>query len=356
MSKNKAMSRKCIVVDLDNTLWGGVAGEDGKDGIALSFAPPGNSFMAFQQALLDLYDRGMILAVNSRNNEGDALEIIRNHPNMVLKEDHFAALRINWNDKAQNLRELAGELNIGLDSMVFLDDEAVNRALVRKLVPEVETPELPDDPSQYTRFLNTLNYAPSGTTTDEDKMRGNFYVTERLRKAAEREFASKKDFLKDLSPELFIHEDDKSCVPRLSQLTEKTNQFNVLKRPLTEDEIVSYMNNPDYSVFHARFRDKFGDYGVIAFALVHKKNALWHMSSLLISCRALGRDVENAFVGTIAKLAKERGAGKLTVAFEETPKNLPALTFIKEHLSNKERDTAKPIFIPDWIRVVHEEV
>lgn len=150
--------KKCLILDLDNTLWGGVVGEDGIDGIELSLSAPGNSFMAFQQAILDHYDRGVILAINSRNNPEDAMDVIRNHPNMILKEHHFAALRMNWNDKAENIRDLAKELNIGLDSMVFLDDDPTNRALVRSLVPEVTVPELPADQREYTRFLNSLPY------------------------------------------------------------------------------------------------------------------------------------------------------------------------------------------------------
>src|SRR3989344_7323670 len=174
-------TKKCIVLDLDNTLWGGVVGEEGVEGIKLSLNPPGNSFVAFQQALLDLFHRGVLLAINSRNNPDDAWAAIKTHPNMILRENHFAASRINWNDKSQNLRELAKELNIGLDSMVFLDDDHTNRALVRALAPEVETPDLPVDPAQYVRFLNSLPFFGSNVITDEDKMRGNLYVTERLR-------------------------------------------------------------------------------------------------------------------------------------------------------------------------------
>lgn len=190
--------KKCVVLDLDNTLWGGVIGEDGMEGIALSLAPPGNSFVAFQQALLDLYNKGIILAINSRNNEADAFEVIRNHPNQILKEHHFAAYRINWNDKASNIRELAKELNIGLDSMVFLDDDKTNREMVRALVPEVEVPELPESPKEYTKFLNSLDYFSTEVITDEDKMRGNLYVTERLRKEQEKAFTSKEEFLESL--------------------------------------------------------------------------------------------------------------------------------------------------------------
>src|SRR3989344_2086131 len=207
--------KKCLVLDLDNTLWGGIGGEDGLENLQLSLVPPGNGYLAFQQAILDLYHRGVILALNSRNNPEDALAVLRTHPNMILKESHFSAVRLNWNDKAQNLRELAEELNIGMDAMVFFDDDPSNRALVRAFVPEVETPDLPVDPADYTRFLNAQNYFPAEAITDEDTMRGNLYVTERLRREQEKQFANKEEFLASLKLELICSEDDDTSVARL---------------------------------------------------------------------------------------------------------------------------------------------
>lgn len=351
------MSRKkCIVLDLDNTLWGGVVGEDGIENLALSLEPPGNSFVAFQQALLDHYHRGVILAINSRNNPDDAWEVIRKHPNMILKEDHFAAARMNWNDKAQNLRELAQELNIGLDSMVFLDDDATNRELVRALVPEVETPDLPRDPSEYARFLNSLGYFTSEVITDEDKMRGNLYVTERLRKEAESAYERKEDFLASLSLELFVYQDDDSCLSRLSQLTEKTNQFNTDKQPFTEEEIKGFIKDPHRHVFYARLQDKFGDYGVIAFALIERDKEAWHIRSLLMSCRVFGRAVEDAFMGVILRRAAKEGAKKITISYRETEKNVPARDFVMEHFEEGVRDVPGEPYSPSWIRVQDENV
>lgn len=342
--------KKCIVLDLDDTLWGGVIGEDGIDNIVLSLSPPGNSFMAFQQAILDHYHRGVILAINSRNNLDDAMEVIRTHPNMILKENHFSAVRINWNDKAQNLRELAEELNIDLDSMVFLDDDPTNRELVRALLPEVETPNLPANPSEYVGFLNSLNYFDSQVITDEDKMRGNLYVTERLRKEEEKSYKNKEDFLNNLGLKLSIYEDNSSCVPRLAQLTEKTNQFNTCKKLLTEEEIKNFIKSPNHAVFHARLQDKFGDYGIIAFSLVDKKKDVWHIQSLLMSCRVFGREVEEAFMGMILKRATEERVKRMTIAFEETPKNAPAREFVLKHFNQGEYNISKTPYIPYWIK------
>src|SRR3989344_3731074 len=197
--------KKCLVLDLDNTLWGGIVGEDGMEGIKLD-AP----FIAFQQTILDLANRGIILAVNSRNNFEDAIKVFREHPNMILKENHIAAWRINWNDKANNIRELAQELNIGLDSMVFLDDDETNRNLVSSLLPEVAVPELPKQSEKYAKFLLSLPYFQNIALTDEDKMRGNMYVTERLRKELEKQFTSKEEFLNTLDLEVRYYVDDKS--------------------------------------------------------------------------------------------------------------------------------------------------
>lgn len=348
--------KKCLVLDLDNTLWGGVIGEDGMDNIALSLTPPGNSFIAFQQAILDHYNRGIILAINSRNNPEDAWEVIRKHPNMILKENHFAAHRINWNDKAQNIRELAKELNIGLDSMVFLDDDPTNRSMVRSLVPEVEVPELPTDPSEYTSFLNSLDYFNSTVITDEDKMRGNLYVTERLRKEAEKQHENKEDFLESLGLELFLYRDDDSCIPRLSQLTGKTNQFNTLKRPFAEDEIMTFIKSENHSVYYARLQDKFGDHGVILFVLVDKAKDTWNISSMLMSCRVFGRNVEDAFISKLLEEAKKEGVKKITIDSEETEKNLPAREFIQKYFTNGSRDVSKQVTSPKWVKIHYENI
>lgn len=343
--------KKCIVLDLDNTLWGGIIGEDGMDGISLSLQAPGNSFIAFQQAILDCYNRGIILAINSRNNEEDALNVIRNHPNMILKEHHFAAFRINWNDKAANIQELAKELNIGLDSMVFFDDDKTNREMVRALVPEVTVPELPESPTEYTKFFNSLPYFTGEVITDEDKMRGNLYVTERLRKEEEKNFSSKEEFLKSLSLELFLYENDSSCVPRLAQLTEKTNQFNTLKKPLTEEEISAYISDPKYAVYHASLIDKFGDHGVILFALVEKGEETWVIRSLLMSCRVFGRSAEDAFMSVLVAKAQREGVKKITILSEETEKNLPAREFIGTYFTHNERLVETSLKAPEWVTI-----
>ena len=328
------MMKKCIVLDLDNTLWGGIIGEDGIKGISLSLQSPGNSFLSFQQALLDYYNRGVILAINSRNNPEDAWDVIDNHPNMILKKNHFAASRINWNDKASNIKELADELNIGLDSLVFIDDDKTNRELVRALLPEVEVPELPLDPKDYTHFLHSLTYLDAKVVTDEDMMRGNLYVTERLRKEQEKSFSSKEEFLTSLQLQLRMYKNDASCLSRLAQLTEKTNQFNTLKQPFSPEEIQKFMISEDYDVYYGSLRDIFGDYGVILFALVEKRSDTWTIQSLLMSCRVFGRDVETAFLGYLLSEIKQGRRTKIAIDYEHTDKNIPAKDFIDTYFRN----------------------
>lgn len=344
--------KKCIVLDLDNTLWGGIVGEDGRDNLALSLTPPGAGFIAFQQALRDLHDRGIILAINSSNNPEEALDVIRAHPNMILKEHNFAAQRINWNDKVENMRDLAKELNLGLDSMVFLDDNPLNREAMRTFLPEVETPELPADPAQYAKFLHSLPYFAGGAITDEDKMRGNMYVTERLRKEAEKQSGSRSEFLKGLGIELTVCEDDPSSLARLAQLTEKTNQFNVKKRPLREKEIETYMRDKSYAIFHARAVDQFGDQGIIAFALVRKEKELWHTESLLMSCRIIGRGIEDAFLSAIALRAKEEGARDISITFESSEKNELARVFVERLFKGALQAPVIEFQTPTWVTLI----
>jgi len=341
--------KKCLVLDLDNTLWGGVVGEEGIGGIRLGFEVPGSYFLSFQQAILDLHNKGVILAINSKNNKQDALNVIKNHPNMILKDRHFAAIRINWNDKVENMCEIAEELNIGLDSMVFLDDDPYNRSLVRNLLPEVEVPELPSNPSQYTSFLMESAYFGQGELTDEDKMRGSMYVTERLRKKTEVQHSSRESFLHGLGLKVSCFLDDTSCLARLAQLTEKTNQFNFNKIPLTEEDILVYINSPKHVVFHLSARDSFGDYGVIGFALIFKDKYIWRLDSLLVSCRALGRGIEEAFLDVILKHAREEEVESIEAVFKESERNQPAKAFLETYFDNMHYSIGANKITPTWI-------
>lgn len=316
--------------------------------------PSGNSFIAFQQAILDLHGRGIILAINSQNNYEEAMSVIRTHPNMILKEHHFSAFRINWNNKAENLKEIARELNIGVDSMVFIDDDPTNRALVRDLLPEVAVPEIPENPSQYAKFLVSLPHFEAQAVTNEDRLRGNFYVTERLRKEAEKNYQTKEDFLHSLELELLIYKNELSSATRLAQLTEKTNQFNVDKQPMSEDAICTYMVDDVYQVFHARAIDKFGDHGIIAFALIKTFESHWHIQSFLLICRVLARGIEDSFLFAIYKQAHIVCVQRLTISFKKNDRNIPAENFVNKNFDSGVLKVDQKNFPPPWIKIHYE--
>ena len=353
-----ATYKKCIVLDLDNTLWGGVIGEDGMDGIKLSMDEAGAGFIAFQQALLDMYHRGILLTINSHNNPEDALAVIRTHPNMILKEQHFAAMRMNWDDKAANIRSLAEELNIGLDAMVFFDDNPLHRESVRAFLPEVAVPDLPLDSRSYTELLHALPYFPTEAVTNEDAMRGNLYVTERLRREAEKRYQTKDEFLSDLTLKADIYVNDASAIERIAQLTDKTNQFNAEKNPLTVDDVRERMLDDSYEVYSMRVTDRFGDYGIIGVAIVKKMPEVWHIEQLLMSCRILGRGAEFALVGTISTHAAEAGTSILAFAYTPTEKNIPAKTFLDTVTNGTLRvDLMEhPVLVPSWFSVTTHQI
>ena len=327
-----ARSRKCLVLDLDNTLWGGVVGEDGPHGVALGQEAPGNAYVAFQEAILSLWKRGVILAVNSKNNEADAMEVLERHPDMVLRPSHFAALRINWQDKASNLISIAEELNIGLDSLVFVDDNPAECALVRSRLPEVLTVELPDDPALYRGVLLGLIAFDTLTLTDEDRERGRLYAQRRERQEWEsRTSGSLDEYLSELGIVVEMAPADAFAIPRIAQLIGKTNQFNLTTRRHNEASVRAFADSPASGVYSIRVRDRFGDSGLTGVAIVRKQPDVWEVDTLLLSCRVLGRGVETAMLSVLVDAAKASGANTLRGDFIRTAKNAPAADFYPRH-------------------------
>jgi len=326
----KALSKKCVVLDLDNTLWGGVVGEDGFNGIHLGPSPEGRSFWEFQKALLALYQRGILLAVNSKNNEADALEVIRNHPHMVLREEHFAALRINWEDKVSNLKDLAAELNLGLDSFVFLDDDKMQRGMVRALLPEVLTVEMPEDPALYLKTLQGLNDFNALQLTDEDLRRGQLYASERQRRTF-KQTAGIEDYLHGLETVLTIEPVNAFSIPRIAQLTQRTNQFNMTTRRYQEEDVTRMSQSPAFLVLSLNAKDRFGDNGLTAAAVIEKKSGrVWRIDSFMMSCRIIGRKIEEAFLAHILQRALAEGVQTVTADFVSTEKNALAKGFYEK--------------------------
>jgi FkbH-like protein len=352
------INKKCIVLDLDNTLWGGIVGEDGFEGIKLGLTPPGNAFIEFQKRLLALHQRGIILAINSKNNPEDALQVITNYPNMILREEHFASMKINWDDKISNMREIADEINIGLDSMVYFDDDPVNRELIRMKIPEILTINLPNDPSQYSRMLEDLNDFNVLKITEEDLKRGKMYYEDRQRGELEKTAPNLDDFLKQLNIKLKIQDANRFTIPRISQLTLKTNQFNLTTRRYQEEDIAKLANDKDTLVKCVQVEDKFGDNGITGVIIVKKDNkAEWTIDTFLLSCRVMGRGVEEGMLGHILELARKEGVSKVKGIYIPTKKNKPSEDFLSNFGFRKENGhwvytISNSIKIPQHLTVI----
>lgn len=323
------LTSRCIVLDLDNTLWGGVVGEDGFDGIKLGKGPPGNAYVEFQRILLSLQKRGVLLAINSKNNPEDALKVINEHPDMILRKEHFACLKINWNDKVSNMKEIAEELNFGLDYMVFFDDDPVNREFMCNNLPQVLTVELPKDPAQYVKTLQNMKEFNTLNITDEDIKRGVMYLQQQKRKEFENSAPDLEGFLRNLNTIVSILPADKFTIPRISQLTLKTNQFNLTTKRYQEEEIQRFSKDNKILVGCAQVEDKFGDNGITSvFIIKNDKPQEWVLDTFLLSCRVMGREIEKGILDYIIKKAKENKIKRIKAEYIPTQKNKPIENFL----------------------------
>lgn len=322
-----APTKKCVVVDLDNTLWGGIAGEDGLEGIQLSQTYPGNCYREFQRQLLKLYHRGILLAINSKNNEADALGIIDNHPDMLLRREHFAAWRINWDDKASNLRALAKDLNIGLDSLIFIDDNPAECELVRCEIPECEVISLPDKPYFIPAVVDALPGIENIRLTVEDRQKGAMYRARAAQRAEEAKASNVEEFLATLGLEVSIEHATSFSIPRIAQLTQKTNQMNMTTRRYSEAEISAFAGDPGSDVFSVAAKDRFGDHGIVGVLILRHEANGCRIDTFLLSCRVIGRGIERAMLAVAAASGRGHGAHALIGEFFSTAKNAPAAGF-----------------------------
>lgn len=316
--------RKCLVLDLDNTLWGGVLGEDGMEGIRIGGDYPGKAFRCFQEALLELGRNGIILTVCSKNNEADVLEAWEKHPDVVLRKEHFAAWRINWTDKATNIREIAAELNIGPDSMVFVDDNPTERELIKQLLPMVGVPEFPAQPYGLPEFFAGLveEYFRVYAVTDEDRHKTEQYKANAQRAQARDSFADFRAFLESLQMRLTIAEADAFSIPRVAQMTQKTNQFNLTTHRYTEADIKGKMA-AGARIHTLAVSDRFGDSGITGCIIIEDDR----IDTLLLSCRILGKGIETAFVRTVQNRLLAEGISHLKAAYIPTAKNRQVADF-----------------------------
>ena len=322
--------RKCLVLDCDGTLWGGIVGEDGPTGIQLDVAYPGSAYMAFQREILNLRRRGVLLAIASKNNEDDVMEVLREHPHMQIRKEHLAAWRINWEDKATSLASIAAELNIGLDSLVFVDDSQFECDLIRRSLPDVAVMQLGEDPSSYARLLTEAGYFDSLAFSEEDRSRAELYAAERARASRQTTATSLEDYLVDLDMVARIGPPIPLEVARVAQLTQKTNQFNLTTTRYTEGGIGNLLADPAADVLALHLRDRFADLGLVGVAVVRHAGRRATIEALLMSCRVLGRGAEDAFLARVAAAAAERGAETLAGTFLATAKNAQVASFYRD--------------------------
>ncbi len=322
-------SAKCLVLDLDNTLWGGVIGDDGLDGIVLGQGSTvGEAHLALQRYALRLSQRGVILAVCSKNDETNALAPFDRHAEMVLKRHHIACFLANWHNKADNLREIARRLNIGLDALVFVDDNPAERALIRRELPTVAVPELPDDSSLYVATLAAAGYFEALHLTAEDSARAGQYRANAERETLRTSTSDMAGYLQALGMELTCSPFDAIGLKRIVQLANKTNQFNLTTRRYTDADAQRMLGDPDTLTLQLRLADMYGDNGVIGLVVGRRGpgNTL-HLETWLMSCRVLGRRVEEATLNILADAAREQGFTTLTGTYKPTAKN----SIVRDH-------------------------
>jgi FkbH-like protein len=315
------LSRRCLVLDLDNTLWGGVVGDDGVEGITLGNGPDGEAFVDFQVAIKELSQRGVVLAVTSKNDPEVARRPFVEHPEMVLKLDDFAAFVANWGPKSENIRAIADGLGLGLDALTFFDDNPYERAEVRRALPQVDVPMLPDEPGGYRRMLESyVNFEPA-SFTDGDRARAEQYRARARAEALRVTASSLEEYQASLGMVARIGAIDGPNLARVVQLVNKTNQFNLTTRRRNRAELEAFLDRPEAEGFWVRLADKFADHGLIAVALAEARGEALVIDTLLMSCRVLGRGVEAAILAELAARAAARGCLRLEGSYIPSERN-----------------------------------
>jgi FkbH-like protein len=313
---------KCVVVDLDNTLWGGVVGDDGLEGIAIGPFGDGEPFYQLQRYLLELKRRGIVLAVCSKNDTETARGPFRSHPEMVLKEEDFAVFVANWNPKPDNIKYIKEVLNIGLDSMVFLDDNPFERHLVRQSLPEVVVPELPEDPADYVRALSELNLFEATAFSEEDKGRAQQYRENAQRQLMATSFTNLSEYLRSLEMAVEVRRFDEFHLPRIVQLIQRSNQFNLTTRRYNQVECAAMMRDSQGCMpLYVRLSDRLGDSGLISVVICKLQRPVMIVDEWLMSCRVLGRGVEQYTMNYVVEFARRHGFDTIVGTYIPTAKN-----------------------------------
>lgn len=322
VAANKGHAAKCVILDLDNTMWGGIIGDDGLEGIQIGPYGDGEPFHRFQQYIRELRRRGIILAVCSKNEHAAAIKPFEEHPEMVIRKDDIAVFVANWETKVDNIKRIKETLNIGFDSMVFLDDNPFERNIVRQYLPEVIVPELPEEPSDYVRAISELNLFETASFTDEDRQRNDQYREEAERKGLAESFTNVEDYLKSLDMQAKVARFDTFHLPRIAQLIQRSNQFNLTTRRQGLAECEALMNaGNDVLPLYVKLADKFGDYGLISVVVGRFKPDHLELDTWLMSCRVLTRGVEEHVMNRMVAEAKARGLGLVVGEYIPTAKN-----------------------------------
>ena len=319
----KGQFKKCLILDLDNTVWGGVIGDDGLEGIQLGHGLGiGKAFTEFQMWVKKLKQRGVIICVASKNNEETAKEPFEKHPDMVLKLEDIAVFQANWETKVDNIRTIQRILNIGFDSMVFLDDNPFERNIVRENIPGITVPELPQDPGEYLEYLYSLNLFETASYSQADKDRTKQYQVEAQRVSLQKTFSNEADFLKSLDMTSVVSGFNKFNTPRVAQLSQRSNQFNLRTVRYTEADIEALGQDPDVIDLSFTLEDKFGDNGLIAVIIMKKQDEeTLFIDTWFMSCRVLKRGMEDFTLNTMVEAAREKGYKRIVGEYLPTPKN-----------------------------------
>jgi FkbH-like protein len=315
------LAKKCLVLDLDNTLWGGVVGDDGLAGIALGAGADGEAFVAFQRYVKALKERGVILAVCSKNDPEIAEAVFRDHPDSVLRLDDFAVFMANWENKVDNLRAIAERLNIALDALVFVDDNPVERDIVRHYLPQVEVVEIPEDPAFFVPALAASGLFETASFSIEDRTRGRYYAENARRAAARDTFVDIDLYLESLEMTARVGCVDPLHLPRMAQLINKSNQFHLTGTRYSEPEIAALAERPGCFVRYFRLQDRFGDNGLIACVVLRRQDDALHVDTWVMSCRVLGRSVEEFIVSEIGAIALANGCARIVGRYVRSPRN-----------------------------------
>lgn len=327
IAARRGKSRRCLILDLDNTLWGGVIGDDGMEGILIGNGDAtGEAHLNVQQVALGLRDRGVVLAVSSKNEDATARKPFREHPDMLLREEHIAVFQANWSDKASNIRAIAETLSLGLESMVFLDDNPAERLQVRTELPDVAVPELPSDPALFGRTLLAAGYFEAIAFSDEDRKRAAFYQ-QNVRRAELLNQSDMAGYLRSLNMEITFAPFDATGRVRITQLISKSNQFNLTTKRYSELDVKRLEEDKNIFTRQVRLSDTFGDNGMISVIVCRMLPEAWEIDTWLMSCRVLGRCVEEAVLQDIIENARKEGARKLIGTYIPTARNI----IVKEH-------------------------